>query len=125
MVIIYFYILVEEKLIFSYYSIYLAIIDNYRWPFFLSTWGCSITIVNCFEYVIQIEYYNWIFIEENQDADGDNLGIQNQFLSISCFPLMKRSECMHLYENKSLPSILPTAYVHLKDKTYKPFRINV
>ena len=54
--------------------------------FFLSIWACSTTIVNYSEYVIQIEYCNWIFIEGNQDADGDNLGIQYQSLSM-CFPL--------------------------------------
>ena len=47
-----------------------------------SIWACSTTIVNHSEYVIQVEYCNWIFIEGNQDADGDNLGIQTESLSI-------------------------------------------
>lgn len=58
-----------------------------------SIWACSTTIVNHSEYVIQIEYCNWIFIEGNQDADGDNLGIQNQSLSIMLSLIEEESMC--------------------------------
>lgn len=36
--------------------------------FFLNIWACIIPIINYFEYVLQIEDYDGIFIERNQDA---------------------------------------------------------
>lgn len=63
-----------------------CILHNYRWPFFLKMWTCIISVVNYFEYVLQVEDCARVFTGVNQDADRDGLAIPNQSQSYPPLP---------------------------------------